>query len=195
MILFLSSLLLCIITHEFGHLLAAKYCNCKVEVFSIGFWKPILWSKKIGETIYQLRLWILGGYCQLEAELKSSKSKTAFTNLPYLKKVLISIAGCGVNLFLGLLSFLLGYIFKSYELLYFGVLSIVLGLINLLPLGSCLDGGYVIYLPIYLKIYGKKKGMILFEKSVKSSFRILMLLNTLMIPLVIYLYLFNKGVL
>jgi membrane-associated protease RseP (regulator of RpoE activity) len=194
-ILFLISLLICIITHELGHLFAAKYCGCGVQTFSIGFWKPILWSKKIGGTVYQLTPWILGGFCGLKDELTASKSKTSFSNLPYLKKVLISLAGCGVNLGLGLLAFGLGYYFKNYCLLYFGFLSIVLGLTNALPVASCLDGGYVVYLPIYLKFYGNKKGTLLFEKSVRSSFRILMILNILMIPLAIYLYLFYKGVL
>lgn len=195
MILFLTSLIFCVELHEIGHLLAAKYCKCGVEVFSIGFWKPVLFSKKIGSTIYQIRFWLLGGYCQLESELKSSKSKTGFTNLPYLKKVLISIAGCGMNLLTGLIAFGLGYLFKNYILLYFGLLSIILGLTNLLPMASCLDGGYIVYLPIYLKLFGVKKGMILFEKSVKSSFRILMILNILLIPLMIIMYFIYKGVL
>jgi len=50
---FFFSLLIAIVLHEAGHLIVAKLCKCKVEIFSVGFGKP-LYKKQIKETAYQL---------------------------------------------------------------------------------------------------------------------------------------------
>ena len=56
-IIFLLGFLIFI--HEAGHFLVAKKCNVKVKEFSIGF-GPKIFSKKKGETDYEIRLIPLG---------------------------------------------------------------------------------------------------------------------------------------
>lgn len=178
---FLASLYICVIVHEFGHLIAAKLCGCGVPTYAVGFGK-ILFQKKIGKTNYQFRLLPLGGFCELEGELVKSRKRTAFTNLIYSKKVLISAAGCIVNIISGLIVGLIGLKLLNRDLLYFGTISITLGIMNLLPIAPCLDGGYIVFFPLCIKIWGKTKGTLKFEKMVKVSFKIVMWLNYLCIP-------------
>lgn len=185
MILFLESLLISILLHELSHLIVAKKCGCKVDIFSIGFWKPF-YRKEYKGTIYQITPLLFGGYCKLHDELTLSNDKDSFSNLPYLKKFYIAIAGCAMNILSGLIALFLGIKFMNYLLWYFGYLSIALGITNLLPIPA-LDGGYIIYLPICLRIWGKEKGFKIFAKINRISFIILMALNVACIPWLIYL--------
>jgi len=190
---FLISLIIIIITHEAAHLIIAKKCKCGVIKYSIGFGKPILFSKKIGNTIYQLTPWIFGGFCELKGELKSTRAKNSFINLPYRKKLSIAIAGCAVNIITGGLAMILGIILQIYHLYYFGYIALTLGITNwFLPI-PCLDGGYALWYPVLIRIYGKEKGTKIFAKAVEISFKIIMLLNIACIPLLISLVM--KGAL
>jgi membrane-associated protease RseP (regulator of RpoE activity) len=135
---------------------------------------------------YRFNWFLLGGYCKLKDETIASKDKDSFTNLPYLKKFYISVAGCTINILMGL--FMLS---PNANISYFGYLSLVLGITNLIPLAPCLDGGYVVYLPLFLKIWGKVKGMKIFDKSVQISFNILMALNIICVPFLIYYFRFE----
>lgn len=192
LLLFSISLIVCIILHELAHLVVAKFCKCKVNVFSIGFGYALL-KKKIGETVYQISCIPFGGYCALEDELKPSKKKGSFAGLSYRKKFYILIAGCAANILSGIIALILARIYYSFDLAYFGILSIGLGITNLIPLAPCLDGGYIVYLPLFLKIWGKNKGYIIFEKTSRISFIILMVLNILCIPFLVYCLI--KGIL
>jgi membrane-associated protease RseP (regulator of RpoE activity) len=167
-----------------GHLVAAKICKCKVPIFSIGFGKP-LWKKKIGDTVYQICPLILGGYCQLDGEMKFSRSKYAFTNKTYSQKVFISLAGILVNVVTGSIAYILGYHFHNMFLLAFGYYSVLLGICNALPIPS-LDGSYPVFI-LLEKVMGKKRAYILIEKIFQVSFKIIMFLNILSIPWIIYL--------
>ena len=53
--------------HEAGHMLAAKACGVGVVEYSIGM-GPCLWTKRIGDTVYSLRLFFIGGYCAMHEE-------------------------------------------------------------------------------------------------------------------------------
>jgi len=182
MIVFLISLIICIFTHELGHLIVAKKCGCTVDIFSIGFGKPF-YRKEIGNTIYQIAPVILGGYCKLKDEVKSSNEGDAFTNLIYRKKVMITIAGCLVNIISGLICILIGTKLNIWNLVYFGFISTSLGVTNLLPIPA-LDGSYL-YLVWLEKYMGKEKGYTLMEKLINIGFKILMILNILCIPYII----------
>jgi len=188
--IFIISLFLIILTHELAHLIVAKMVGCSVLVFSIGFGKP-LFKKKIGDTVYQLCPILLGGYCKLKDELNYSKSKYAFTNLRYCKKLAISLAGVTTNIILGLLALLIFNILNSNINIYFlnfGIISLVLGISNLLPIPA-LDGSYPILVWLE-KIYGKKKGYSIMQKMCQIGFILLMLLNVLFfIGFSIYLFL------
>jgi regulator of sigma E protease len=50
-----------VFVHEFGHFLAAKRNGVKVEEFVLGF-PPLIFKRKVGETVYGLGLIPFGGY-------------------------------------------------------------------------------------------------------------------------------------
>ena len=63
-------ILLAMVTiHEFGHYLAGKILNFKINEFSVGF-GPALFKKRNKKTgeLFALRLIPLGGYCAFEGE-------------------------------------------------------------------------------------------------------------------------------
>lgn len=182
--LFIISLLICIFLHELGHLITAKIVKCKVEVFSIGFGKE-LFSFNYRGTKYRIALIPLGGYNKLKDELTYSRSKYAFTNLTYRNKMFIISAGCLVNILTGLVAFIIGKQYLIYPLYYFGWLSMALGITNFLPIPA-LDGSYPVFVWLE-KIYGKKKGYAKMEKINRIGFLILMILNILCLPYLIYL--------
>ena len=136
--------------------------------------------------------WLLGGYVKLKDELVLSNNNDSFSNLSYSKKLAIALAGCVMNIISGLVCMIISLKIKNHNLWYFGYLSILLGVTNLLPIAPCIDGGYIVYLPLCIKIWGREKGMKIFEKSNKISFFILMVLNILSIPFIIY-WIINKG--
>jgi membrane-associated protease RseP (regulator of RpoE activity) len=176
---FLISLYITIILHEFGHLITAKLCGCGVPTYSVGFGK-ILLHKKIGKTDYQLRLLPLGGYCELEGEMATSKKENAYVNLIYRKKLLIALAGCLINIISGLIVYAIGYYFDNRHMLYFGIISTMLGITNLLPIPA-LDGSYP-YLFLLEKIIPKKYALQLTKFLITWGFNLIMLLNILSIP-------------
>ncbi|MEY3846433.1 MAG: hypothetical protein RJA66_700 [Actinomycetota bacterium] len=62
--------------HELGHLIPAKLFGVKVPKYMIGF-GPTLFSKKIGETEYGLKLIPLGGYITMIGMYPPAKSAVA----------------------------------------------------------------------------------------------------------------------
>lgn len=88
--------------HEAAHMLVSKLLGVKVNKFAIGF-GPILYSRKIGETSYELRILPLGGFVQCDGEDPMSKAKRGFFSLPWHKRSLIALAGPVASLLLGYL--------------------------------------------------------------------------------------------
>ncbi|MEE1329116.1 MAG: site-2 protease family protein, partial [Oscillospiraceae bacterium] len=56
-----------IFIHELGHFVAAKLSGVQVNEFSM-FMGPAIWKKQIGETLYAIRCFPIGGYCAMEGE-------------------------------------------------------------------------------------------------------------------------------
>lgn len=189
-IIFIISLVIIIFLHELSHLIAAKLAGAKVEIISIGFGRPF-YSFEYKKIIINITPILLGGYVKLKGELEETLDKDALINLSYRKKFIIAIAGCFTNIILGLLCLKISFIFDIFFLYYFGYLSITLGITNLIPI-PCLDGGFIICIPIFLKIYGNKKGIKIYTKISKISFIILMILNIVCIPLFIKLIIYGK---
>ncbi|GAB6137619.1 RIP metalloprotease RseP [Halanaerobaculum tunisiense] len=54
--------------HELGHFLVAKYVGVQVEEFAIGM-GPLLAGKEVGETLYSIRIFPLGGFCKMTGEM------------------------------------------------------------------------------------------------------------------------------
>jgi len=84
--------------HEACHMLVSKLFGVKVLKFSMGF-GPILLSKQIGDTSYELRLLPLGGFVQCDGE--TPEDDHGFFALPWWKRSLIALAGPVANLILG----------------------------------------------------------------------------------------------
>lgn len=180
----LVALFLGIFVHELGHLIVAKLCKCGVDVFSIGFGKAI-WKKKIGNTIYQITPFLLGGYNKLKGEMDgSNKDKDAFTNLTYSKKIKIVLAGATFNFILA--GILIGiYKVIDVSVLYnMALLNVLLGVSNLLPFPP-LDGSYVFTIPVFEKVWGKKEG---YKKLKKVNVIGFIVLHLLAVILLISLY-------
>lgn len=63
-LLFLGALFVSIALHELGHLHYAKKFGCRVSQYMVGF-GPTIWSKKINDTEYGVKLIPLGGYVKI----------------------------------------------------------------------------------------------------------------------------------
>lgn len=72
-ILFIIILCILILVHELGHFIAAKQVGVRVDEFGIGF-PPRLLSKKIGETIYSINIFPVGGFVKIFGENPDEES-------------------------------------------------------------------------------------------------------------------------
>ncbi len=118
---FLVAIGLLVTVHEFGHYLAARWCQVHVLRFSIGFGRP-LWQyqRSPQHTQWVLALLPLGGYVQMldrrdpnQASRFSAampRGQFAFDDRHPLQKILIVLAGPVANLLLAMV-------------LYWGLLS------------------------------------------------------------------------
>lgn len=62
--LFFFLILLSIALHEIGHLVPAKKFGVRVPEYMVGF-GPTVFSRKVGETLYGIKLFPLGGYIRM----------------------------------------------------------------------------------------------------------------------------------
>ncbi len=106
---------LIVLVHEFGHFLLAKKNNITVEEFAIGMGPKIL-SKKIGETVYSLRILPLGGFCQMLGEDGESDSEKAFGNKTVWQRMKVIVAGAGMNFLLAFIIFFCLSVFGGTEI-------------------------------------------------------------------------------
>lgn len=183
MIIFIISLVLIIIIHELSHLFTALFCKADIEVISIGFGKPF-YSFYCGNIRCNITPYLFGGYVQLKDEMKFSKEKDAFTNLTYTKKVAIALAGVIVNVILGLLCAIVALKINYYTLFYFGLLSLMLGISNALPIPG-LDGSYPIFI-LLEKFFNKEKLYAVGNKLFSKIIKILIIINIVTIPWFIF---------
>jgi len=99
--------------HELGHFTFAKLSGMRVEKFSIGF-PPKLFSKKVGETVYQLGIIPFGGFVKVTGVIDESMDDEpekfeddpkSFTSKSTLQKLLFISGGVLFNLLLAVLIF------------------------------------------------------------------------------------------
>lgn len=67
LIIFILVLGILVFIHELGHFLFAKRSGILVREFAIGF-GPKLFAKRVGETLYSIRILPLGGYVRMAGE-------------------------------------------------------------------------------------------------------------------------------
>ncbi|MDR1546783.1 MAG: RIP metalloprotease RseP [Deltaproteobacteria bacterium] len=102
LISFIVLLLALIFVHELGHFLAARLLGVRVERFSLGF-PPKIYSKKIGETEYQICWLPLGGLVKLFGEepgetIPEDQKPFSFSHKPVWVKSVVVAAGPLFNL-------------------------------------------------------------------------------------------------
>ena len=106
-----------IISHELGHLLAAKKAGVKVEEFGIGY-PPRIWGKKFKGTIYSINWIPFGGFVKIYGEdlgQESIKDKKSFYNKPPRIKAGILVSGVLVNILVAILLFYCFLGFNGFE--------------------------------------------------------------------------------
>ncbi len=96
---------LCIIVHEFGHFIVARFCGLHIEAFSVGFKK--IWGKKINGVEYRIGCIPCGGYVDLPQIDSTSDEITdsAGNPLPHAepwKRIATAFAGPLFNIIFGL---------------------------------------------------------------------------------------------
>ncbi len=97
-----------IISHEFGHFIVARKCGVVVEEFAMGM-GPVLWKKQTDETLYTIRAFPIGGFCQMKGEETDEENPVpeegSFSALKPFKKILVLIAGSAMNFLVAIILF------------------------------------------------------------------------------------------
>ncbi|MDY9921921.1 MAG: M50 family metallopeptidase [Synergistota bacterium] len=105
---FLIVISICVISHEGGHYLSARWRNVLIHEFSFGM-GPAVWKRQKGETLWSLRAFPIGGFVRLEGEDASSEeepkpegydpSRSLSAKKPW-ERLLVLASGACVNLIL-----------------------------------------------------------------------------------------------
>ena len=103
-----------IFIHELGHFLVAIAVGMKVEVFSIGFGKPIF-SFEVRNVKWQIGALPFGGYVKIagmekEGKLEPHQIPNGFYGKSPLKRIFVAIAGPVVNIAFALMVFCFLYL-------------------------------------------------------------------------------------
>ncbi len=103
---FLMGLL--IFVHELGHYLTARLCGVTIHEFAIGMGKRLggFTSKKTGIQ-YSFRILPIGGYVAMEGEDEEVDDPNAFNKKNVWQRMLILVAGAGMNVIAGFLAMLI----------------------------------------------------------------------------------------
>ena len=108
--LFLTFFLLgvLIFVHELGHYLTARACGVTIHEFAIGMGKRLggFTSKKTG-IMYSFRILPVGGYVAMAGEDEEVDDPNAFNKKNVWQRMLILVAGAGMNVLTGFLAMLI----------------------------------------------------------------------------------------
>ncbi|WP_371371224.1 RIP metalloprotease RseP [Sporomusa aerivorans] len=101
---------LLILFHELGHFITAKSVGMRVDEFAIGF-GPKLISKKIGETVYSIRIIPLGGFNKIAGmDPDEEQDERSFSAKPIWARMLVIVAGSAMNFVLPVILLFLVFI-------------------------------------------------------------------------------------
>lgn len=104
LLIFVVSLSVLVLVHEFGHFFAAKFTGVRVDEFGLGL-PPKIIGKKWKGTVWSLNWLPIGGFCKLYGEDGDGKGKDAFNSKNPWQKGLIVLGGVMMNLVLAVLIF------------------------------------------------------------------------------------------
>ncbi len=118
-VVFILTLLVLVLIHEFGHFLMARKFGIKVEEFGFGI-PPKVWGKKIGETLYSLNALPLGGFVRLQGEDEGGKIKGSrdFRAKPVWQRIIVVVAGVSMNLILAWAIFYTVIVYQNFKIIY-----------------------------------------------------------------------------
>ena len=105
--------------HELGHYFMAKKAKMTVEVFSIGFGKPI-YSWKRGDVIWQICALPFGGYVKIAGMEKSGslepyQIKDGFFGKRPIERIKVALAGPFANILFAFAAFMLIWFFGGRD--------------------------------------------------------------------------------
>lgn len=109
----ISTLILVVGIHEWGHALVARIFGVRIKRISIGFGKPLLiWQSRNGcEWVWAF--FPLGGYVQLEntriSQVEPEQYSLCFDKKPIWQRIFILLAGAAANVLTSWLVFILVY--------------------------------------------------------------------------------------
>jgi regulator of sigma E protease len=120
---FLAALTILVFVHELGHYMVARWCNVKIEVFSIGFGPELIgWNDRLG-TRWRISAIPLGGYVKMfgesetviegkgeggsERPMTPEEEKVSFHHKPLPQRAAIVIAGPAINFIFAIVAFAL----------------------------------------------------------------------------------------
>ncbi len=126
-IIFILTLLVLVLIHEFGHFVMAKKFGIKVLEFGFGI-PPRLWAKKFGETLYSINLLPFGGFVRLLGEdeveqleikrsIKGPSASKYFSAKPVWQRIQVVIAGVFMNLVLAWILFYTVIIGQNFKII------------------------------------------------------------------------------
>ena len=104
-LLFVFILCSLVVIHELGHFVLARIFGIRVHEFGIGFPPRAKVLRDRGETLYTLNWLPVGGFVRLEGEDGDSDDPRSFTVARLPRKVLVLLAGVGMNLLLAFVVF------------------------------------------------------------------------------------------
>lgn len=123
-LIFIATLLVLVLIHEFGHFLVAKKFGIKVLEFGFGI-PPRAIGKKIGETIYSINWLPLGGFVRLLGEdeeepagKKGPDKERDFRTKPVWQRIAVVAAGVVMNLILAWALFYTVIIAQNFKIIY-----------------------------------------------------------------------------
>ena len=85
-----------VVVHEAGHFAVAKLNGVLVEEFAVGM-GPIVFSKSIGDTLYSVRAFPLGGFCRMLGEDDDSSDSRSFNNKGVFARIAVVFTGPLMN--------------------------------------------------------------------------------------------------
>ena len=105
---------LLVVFHEFGHFITAKLTGMRVDEFAIGF-GPKIFRTRRGETVYSLRAIPLGGFNDIAGMDPSDNpaGERGYCEKPVLSRMIVILAGSGMNFILPILIFFGIYCFQG----------------------------------------------------------------------------------
>ncbi len=108
LLIFLFTVAILVIVHEFGHYIVARACGVKVISFSVGF-GPKIFSFNSKHNEWRLSAIPLGGYVRMlderEAPVEPNLQHMAFNRKTPWQKILIAFAGPAFNILFALIAY------------------------------------------------------------------------------------------